>query len=66
MATRRLRHAMIARKLKTVESPGHMATTAPEQELIVKTVREFVDREVMPVASAMEHREHYRPRSCSR
>jgi alkylation response protein AidB-like acyl-CoA dehydrogenase len=30
-----------------------------EQELIVKTVREFVDREVMPVASAMEHRDEY-------
>jgi len=36
-----------------------MSTTAPEQELIVKTVREFVDREVMPVASAMEHRDEY-------
>jgi alkylation response protein AidB-like acyl-CoA dehydrogenase len=34
-------------------------TTVPEQELIVKTVREFVDREVMPVASAMEHRDEY-------
>jgi alkylation response protein AidB-like acyl-CoA dehydrogenase len=36
-----------------------MTTTSAEQELIVKTVREFVDREVMPVASAMEHRDEY-------
>ena len=31
----------------------------PEQELMVKTVRQFVEREVMPVASAMEHRNEY-------
>ena len=30
-----------------------------EQDLIVKTVREFVEREVMPVASAMERRDEY-------
>jgi len=30
-----------------------------EQELIVGTVRQFVDKEVMPVASAMEHRNEY-------
>jgi len=30
-----------------------------ERDLIVKTVREFVEREVMPVASAMEHRNEY-------
>lgn len=30
-----------------------------ERDLIVKTVREFVDKEVMPVASAMEHRNEY-------
>jgi alkylation response protein AidB-like acyl-CoA dehydrogenase len=30
-----------------------------EQDLIVKTVREFVERDVMPVASAMEHRDEY-------
>jgi len=30
-----------------------------ERELIVKTVRQFVEREVMPVASAMEHRDEY-------
>jgi alkylation response protein AidB-like acyl-CoA dehydrogenase len=30
-----------------------------EQELILATVRQFVDKEVMPVASAMEHRNEY-------
>jgi len=35
--------------------PSHDA----ERDLIVKTVREFVEREVMPVASAMEHRNEY-------
>jgi alkylation response protein AidB-like acyl-CoA dehydrogenase len=30
-----------------------------EQELIVQSVRRFVEREVMPVASAMEHRDEY-------
>ena len=30
-----------------------------EQELILKTVRTFVDKEVIPVASAMEHRDEY-------
>jgi alkylation response protein AidB-like acyl-CoA dehydrogenase len=30
-----------------------------EQELIVGTVRKFVDNEVIPVASAMEHRNEY-------
>src|SRR5882724_1359572 len=35
------------------------ATTPEEQQLILRTVREFVDREVMPVASAMEHRGEY-------
>jgi alkylation response protein AidB-like acyl-CoA dehydrogenase len=30
-----------------------------EQRLILRTVREFVDREVIPVASAMEHRDEY-------
>jgi len=30
-----------------------------EQELILSTVRKFVDREVMPVASEMEHRNEY-------
>jgi alkylation response protein AidB-like acyl-CoA dehydrogenase len=29
------------------------------QQLIARTVREFVDREVIPVASAMEHRDEY-------
>ena len=29
------------------------------QRLVAKTVREFVDREVIPVASAMEHRDEY-------
>ena len=30
-----------------------------DQRLVAKTVREFVDRDVMPVASAMEHRDEY-------
>jgi alkylation response protein AidB-like acyl-CoA dehydrogenase len=30
-----------------------------EQELMVATVRQFVDKEVIPVASAMEHRNEY-------
>ena len=30
-----------------------------EQELILRTVRQFVDKEVIPVASAMEHRDEY-------
>ena len=29
------------------------------QQLVAQTVREFVNREVMPVASAMEHRDEY-------
>ena len=32
---------------------------AEEQRLILRTVREFVDREVIPVASQMEHRGEY-------
>src|SRR4029077_451113 len=30
-----------------------------EQRLVAKTIREFVDRDVMPVASDMEHRDEY-------
>jgi alkylation response protein AidB-like acyl-CoA dehydrogenase len=30
-----------------------------DQQLIARTVREFVDRDVIPVASAMEHRDEY-------
>ena len=30
-----------------------------DQRLVARTVREFVDRDVMPVASAMEHRDEY-------
>jgi alkylation response protein AidB-like acyl-CoA dehydrogenase len=30
-----------------------------EQRLIVKTIQQFVDREVIPVASRMEHRDEY-------
>src|SRR5438093_3887880 len=32
---------------------------AEHQQLVAQTVREFVDREVIPVASAMEHRDEY-------
>ena len=36
-----------------------MRSLSSEQELIVRTVRQFVEREVMPQASAMEHRNEY-------
>src|SRR5712691_2979408 len=32
---------------------------AEHQQLVAQTVREFVDREVIPVASEMEHRDEY-------
>ena len=35
------------------------ASQTEEQRLILRTVRDFVDREVIPVASAMEHRGEY-------
>ena len=38
---------------------GPSSNAAEEQRLILRTVREFVDREVIPVASAMEHRGEY-------
>jgi alkylation response protein AidB-like acyl-CoA dehydrogenase len=37
---------------------SHAATTE-EQQLILRTVHDFVQREVIPVASAMEHRGEY-------
>lgn len=36
-----------------------MAHPTEEQRLILRTVRDFVDREVIPVASGMEHRGEY-------
>jgi alkylation response protein AidB-like acyl-CoA dehydrogenase len=36
-----------------------MKALTEEQELILRTVRQFVDKEVIPVASAMEHRDEY-------
>ena len=36
-----------------------MKTPTEERELILRTVRQFVDKEVIPVASAMEHRDEY-------
>ena len=36
-----------------------MSEGTEERQLILRTVREFVDREVIPVASAMEHRGEY-------
>ncbi|MEO8025377.1 MAG: acyl-CoA dehydrogenase family protein [Bryobacteraceae bacterium] len=35
------------------------SSSTEEQKLIVRTVREFVDKEVIPVASEMEHRGEY-------
>jgi len=40
-------------------SPTHTFDLTEDQRLVAKTVREFVDRDVMPVASAMEHRDEY-------
>jgi alkylation response protein AidB-like acyl-CoA dehydrogenase len=37
----------------------HALDLTDDQRLVAKTVREFVDRDVMPVASAMEHRDEY-------
>jgi len=36
-----------------------LADLAEDQQLVVKTIREFVERDVMPVASEMEHRGEY-------
>ena len=36
-----------------------MQAANPERELIVNTVRKFVEKEVMPVASDLEHRNEY-------
>lgn len=36
-----------------------MKTLTEEQELILRTVRHFVEEEVIPVASALEHRDEY-------
>src|SRR5580704_17720544 len=36
-----------------------MKALTEEQQLILRTVRQFVDREVIPVASEMEHRDKY-------
>jgi alkylation response protein AidB-like acyl-CoA dehydrogenase len=36
-----------------------MSSVSEEQRLILRTVRDFVEREVIPVASAMEHRDEY-------
>ena len=38
---------------------SHAFDLTEDQRLVQKTVREFVDREVMPVASGMEHRDEY-------
>lgn len=35
------------------------STRTDEQQLILRTVRQFVEKEVIPVASAMEHRDEY-------
>ena len=36
-----------------------MSGDSEERQLILRTVRDFVDREVIPVASEMEHRDEY-------
>jgi alkylation response protein AidB-like acyl-CoA dehydrogenase len=36
-----------------------MSSVSEEQRLILRTVRDFVERDVIPVASAMEHRDEY-------
>src|SRR3984885_4341562 len=42
-------------------APGrtHLKALTEEQELILRTVRQFVQNEVIPVASAMDHRDEY-------
>ena len=40
-------------------SSTHAFDLTEDQRLVAKTVKEFVDRDVMPVASAMEHRDEY-------
>ncbi len=40
-------------------NPAPKQPTLEEQQLILRTVREFVERDVMPVASAMEHAGEY-------
>jgi alkylation response protein AidB-like acyl-CoA dehydrogenase len=34
-------------------------TLSEEQQLILSTARQFVEKEVIPIASAMEHRDEY-------
>jgi alkylation response protein AidB-like acyl-CoA dehydrogenase len=41
-----------------VSSP-HALDLTEDQRLVARTVKEFVDRDVIPVASAMEHRDEY-------
>ena len=38
---------------------GRHAADRHDQQLVVQTIREFVERDVMPVASEMEHRGEY-------
>jgi alkylation response protein AidB-like acyl-CoA dehydrogenase len=38
---------------------SHAFDLSDEQRLVAKTIREFVDRDVMPIASDMEHRDEY-------
>src|SRR5262249_44454275 len=38
---------------------SHVFDLTDEQRLVAKTIREFVDRHVIPVASEMEHRDEY-------
>src|SRR5476651_2612726 len=40
-------------------SPTHTFDLTDDQRLVANTVKAFVDRDVMPVASAMEHRDEY-------
>ena len=38
---------------------SHVFDLTDEQRLVAKTIREFVDRDVIPVAAEMEHRDEY-------
>src|SRR5262249_50777088 len=38
---------------------SHVFGLTDEQRLVAKTIREFVDRDVIPVAAEMEHRDEY-------
>ncbi len=47
------------REMATLMATPTLAELSEEQQLIVSQVRRFVEKEVMPVASELEHRDEY-------